>query len=92
MLGKGDPEGAHEALLQAYHIAKTRHSQYFLPDILALLAELAQQRGETVQAADYTQQAQQSVEYLLGNLSIPGLRTAFLSRPVIQSIRQQGSP
>ena len=92
LLGKGDPEGAYEALLQAYHTAKTRHSQYFLPDILALLAELARQRGETAQAADYMQQAQQSVEYLLGNLSIPSPRAAFLSQPVIQNIRQQGIP
>ena len=74
------------ALAKARAEAERQGSRRGLWRVLAVLAELEEERGKVAEAASLRSQARGAIEYIADHADAPGLREAFTSLPRVRAV------
>ncbi|MCP4540311.1 MAG: hypothetical protein GY832_24495 [Chloroflexi bacterium] len=90
LLAQNQVDKAHEVLAEACAVAETIGSRRSLWSILFTLSQIEAARGNTAEAANLRQQAQEVIEYIADHAGTPELRTLFLDLADVRAVLDSG--
>ena len=84
--GLGRIEEAFASLTEARYEADRQGSRRSIWPVLAKLAELEEERGNSAEAKSLRREARSVIEYIAENADASGLRKAFMSTPRVRAV------
>ncbi|MDQ4078786.1 MAG: hypothetical protein M3220_21410, partial [Chloroflexota bacterium] len=86
LVGLGQLDRASEALESAVIVLQATGSRWHLWEIAALLAELAEERGDSTAANQWKTTASETIQAIVDQISDPRLRTIFLDQSRVHQL------